>query len=58
LQGGADLRTVQALLGHAALATTQIYTHVDTALLRESHRRYLPRLGQLASNINGGYGDD
>jgi integrase/recombinase XerD len=44
LQGGADLRTVQALLGHASLVTTQIYTHVDTDLLQESHRKYLPRL--------------
>ncbi|MCL2191776.1 MAG: tyrosine recombinase [Treponema sp.] len=48
LQGGADLRTVQALLGHADLATTQIYTHVDSSLLKESHRRYLPRLGKAA----------
>ncbi|MCL2043823.1 MAG: tyrosine recombinase [Treponema sp.] len=44
LRGGADLRTVQALLGHADLATTQIYTHVDSELLQESHRKYLPRL--------------
>ena len=44
LQGGADLRTVQALLGHADLATTQIYTHVDSTMLKENHRRYLPRL--------------
>lgn len=46
LKGGADLRTVQALLGHADLATTQIYTHVDPALLRESHRKFLPVLGK------------
>jgi integrase/recombinase XerD len=46
LKGGADLRTVQALLGHADLATTQVYTHVDTDLLKESHRKYLPRLQQ------------
>jgi len=58
LQGGADLRTVQALLGHAALATTQIYTHVDTGLLKESHRRYLPKLGRIAANIRNGGGDD
>jgi integrase/recombinase XerD len=46
LQGGADLRTVQALLGHADLATTQIYTHVDSGLLKESHRKYLPQMGK------------
>jgi integrase/recombinase XerD len=44
LSGGADLRSVQELLGHADLATTQIYTHVDNSLLRDSHRRYLPKL--------------
>jgi integrase/recombinase XerD len=58
LQGGADLRTVQALLGHATLATTQIYTHVDTGLLRESHRKYLPRLGRLAKKQSNGGGDE
>jgi len=44
LKGGADLRTVQALLGHADLGTTQVYTHVDAGLLKESHRKYLPKL--------------
>jgi integrase/recombinase XerD len=44
LKGGADLRSVQELLGHADLATTQIYTHVDQALIRESLKRYRPKL--------------
>ena len=45
LHGGADLRTVQALLGHAELATSQIYTHVNASLLEENHRKYLPKIG-------------
>ena len=44
LAGGADLRQVQELLGHADLATTQIYTHVNVSLLKENHRKFLPVL--------------
>jgi integrase/recombinase XerD len=43
LAGGADLRSVQAMLGHADVATTQIYTHVDTTQARRLYDRFHPR---------------
>jgi integrase/recombinase XerD len=54
LAGGADLRTVQELLGHADISTTQIYTHVDADDLAMAHEAYFPRSKAGAAGSGAG----
>jgi integrase/recombinase XerD len=51
MEGGADLRVIQELLGHASLATTQIYTRVCVKALKETHAKFHPRVQESANQL-------